>query len=225
MSYPSPYQPPQPNYSQFNYYQQDTLAPARRAAVLMFVLGALAIAGSFCCGGSVAMLPQLMQNPEFSSRMERIPGATEDVMRVGMIMLSVLSLVVGVVFIVLGMFVRRGSKVATIISMVLAILSILFCGVEIVSGLVMAASGGAEQAAGACMFTIPLALMILLTVWLLGAMKAADQAAGQQYAMQYWQYAQQQQLYGQPPQQYPTQPPPPPPPQSGDPGAPPPGQV
>jgi hypothetical protein len=213
MSYPSPYQPPQPDYQSFNYYQQDFLAPARRAAILMFVIGGLGVAGAFCCGGSVLLLPQLMQTPEFAAQMERVPGATQDTMRLGMIVLAAMSFVAGLVFIILGAFVRRGSKGASIIAVVLAILSILFIGGNIVSALVMAANGPPQQIAGACVFTIPLALMILLTVWLFGAIKASDQAAGQRYAMQYWQYAQQQQMYGQ----YNQQAPPPPPPAGSSP--------
>ena len=64
---------------------------------------------------------------------------------------------------------------------------------------VLLRTGGSPQALGAvCMLTVVLALLVLQVVWLFGAIKASDQAAHQQYAMQYWQYAQQQQGYAQP---------------------------
>jgi hypothetical protein len=59
---------------------------------------------------------------------------------------------------------------------------------------------------------IPFALLVLLMVWLVGALKVSDHAASQRYAMQYWQYAQQQQMYAQQPGTYPQQQPPPYPP-------------
>jgi len=67
MSYQSPYQPPQTNYPNFDYYQPDALAPARRAGLLMYVMGALLILSSLCCGGVGAMLPQVIARSRIRS--------------------------------------------------------------------------------------------------------------------------------------------------------------
>ena len=220
MSYPSPYQPPTPQYSQYNYYQPDVLGPARRASVLMFVTGGLLIASSLCCGVFAAMLPQLMQQPEFSAQMRTVPGVTQEQMQLGAMIGGGLAVVGGLVVIVLGVFVRRGSKGAAITSMVLAVLALLYLvGTTITSMAMGRISLSGANALGVCFLVLPMALLALLIVWLIGAMRSADHVTAARYAQQYWQYAQQQQAYGQ--QQYPY---PYPPAQAGGPGIPPPQQ-
>src|SRR5687767_9656379 len=113
MTYQPPYQPPQGGYPNFDYYYQqppDPLAPARRAATMLFVVGAVTILSSFCCIGGSVMLPQLMNNPEFALRMRNVPGITLEQMRLGSMILGVGSLLFGITCIILGVFVRRASK-------------------------------------------------------------------------------------------------------------------
>ena len=225
MTYQPPYppsQPPQPppgQAPQFDYYYQqqpDYLGPARKAATLLFVLGAFSIIGSFCCIGASFSVQRLMQMPEFSQKMSEVPGMTAEMLRAVTLIAGVGSLIFGVLYIILGVFVRRGSKAATITAMVLTSLATLILLLQIV-GQVLTGQVGGEAVLGVCVEVLALALFVLLIVWLVGAMRAADHIAAQKYAMDYWRYAQQQQGFHPqpqqppPPPQFPPQQPPPPP--------------
>lgn len=228
MSYPSPYQPPTPQpYPTFDYYQPDLLAPARRASVLMFVLGGLAVASALCCAGVGAMLPRMMgENPAAFAEFRRLPNVTPETMQAVLVVMSAVVLLVGVAYLVLGAFVRAGRRGAIITSIVLSILAILLLGLNVATGLMQSFSRP-QTAVGVVLLAVPLALLLLLVRWLLRAARAPDAALTQQYAAQYWQYQQQQAYaqqygYGQPPPPpgtygYPR--PQPPPPQAPQPGA------
>jgi hypothetical protein len=222
MSYPSPYQPPpQQSYPNFNFYQPDLLAPARKASMLMFLVGGLTLLSSLCCAGVGSALPRLMaERPEAFEEIQRIPNMTPELAQVFMFVLGGLAFVLGVAFLVLGAFVRRGGKGAITTAIVLSILLALLTMLQAIQPLMQIGSlKGPQLLATACFIIVPLVLLLVLIAWLFQAFRAADQIAAQRYAMQYYQYAQQQQAYA--PQQgqygYPppagTPPPPPAPPQ------------
>ena len=218
--YPSPYQPPGQQYPMsFDYYQPaDALAPARAAAVMLFVLGGAMVLGAFCCAGTGAMVPQMMaQNPEaFADLNRQFPQITPDMMRLILLAAAAVVFVVSVAMIVLGVFVRRGSKVAVVIAIVLAILALLYFVLSTVVSLVTGATGGGSPAAAVCMTGVLVGVCAVLLWMLFRALPACDRARAMQdqYNQQYWQYAYQQQMYGQQqPPGAPAQPPVPPPPQ------------
>src|SRR5687768_16291998 len=210
-----PYQPPSAGYPSFDYYYQqqpDFLAPARRAATMLYVIGALALLSSFCCIGAGSMLPRLMQNPDFAGRMQAIPGITPEMMRLATFTIGGGALVFGVVLIVLGTFVARGGKGAASAALVLAIQAAMFLLLNLVQPIIMRGRA-ADVVVSPCILVFPLALMLTLIAWLITAINASDQAMAARYA-QYWQqYAQQGRMPSDnqalPP---PQQPPPPPPP-------------
>jgi hypothetical protein len=245
----SPYQPPYPpppggNYpTGFDYYQppqSDPLTPARRASTTMYVVGGLMLLGAMCFGGIVALLPELMQNPQFSKAMSQTPGATPEMIKMALIGATVIAAIVGVATIVLAAFVRRGGLGSIITSMVLATLVALFLARELAGMFVRGRQlPQAELCLTSCMFIVPLALLLVLLVFLIQAAKSAGRvkAIREQYTQQYWQYAYQQQAYQQqaqnpvhhpPPLQPPTRPEspiypppsPPPPPERGGPSDP-----
>jgi len=217
-------QTPQPN---FNYYQpaypapQDPLAPARRASILMYILGGLVLLGGGCCIGVGILLPSLIeQQPELGAAISNVPGATEQLVQVAFVVFGILTLFLGVAQIILARFVSRGGKGAVITSIIVSILMGLFLLFGVVQNAFNSAQKPAERGMGVCMMCVPLAMLALLIVWLFQAFAAAGRVANiqQQYAQQYWQYYQRQQQYGggpyQPPGQFPPQmqsPPPPPP--------------
>ena len=236
--YPSPYTPPPvpPNYGyDFNYYQPpDVLGPARRASVIMFVVGGLLALGGLCCGavGAVVPLDQVMsQNPALAGR----PGVTPELMKVAVIVMGVLALLFGVALLVLGYFVRGGGMGAVVTSIVLVGIAVLLGGLMVVSALFELGStgGGPQLFAGMCIYILPLALLVALLVQLIAAARMAPRVAlakGQQQQL-LWQYQQQQQMYQagytappppQPPPPYPPMPPSAPPddPSRGDPHGP-----
>jgi len=233
--YPPPYnQPPvQPNYGyDFSYYQSadDQLGPARRAGVMMFVIGGLLALGGLCCGigGAFAPLDEVIaQNPALASA----PGVTPDMLKFAIIIMGVLGVIFGIVMIVLGYFVRGGGMVPIVIAIVLVALATLFTLINLASTAVQMRGGGPELLGGLCVTVVPLVMLLILLTMLIQAAKAAPRIAmmKSQYQQQLWQYQQQQQMYQagyiappmpqtqQPGQQmYPPMPPPVPPPPPSD---------
>ena len=258
---PSPYQPPSPQQyppATFDYYQPagapDVLGPNKRAAVMMFIVAAVTLIGALCCAGAGAMLPQLLaQNPGASADLEAQmpPGMSMDMLRVTLVVAAVLVLLLAVAFVVLGVFVRKGSKVAVVLSIVLAIVVLLYLLLNAAVSMVQQRGAPGQAAATVCMMAVPIGMLALLVFLLFGALRAsgAAQALREQQMQQYWQYAYAQQMYAQQQQQAqqmqrmqmqqgqqpaqgprpggaeayaPSPPPPPPPPPAGGSDAPPP---
>jgi hypothetical protein len=218
--FPPPYSPP-PDPNVYSYYQPgpDLLAPARRASMLMFVMGALLGLGAVCCIGGGYMLPRFMtEQPELFSKMQLPPGATTERLQREAIISGIMSFVFCVAMVVLGIFVRRGGTGSAVIASVTTCILILILLLNVFSGLLQARGGPPELFAGVCMLLLPLAALGLLLVWLIQAARAAPRIRlmQQQYASQMWQYQQQATAsasYGgqtqfQPPQPAPQSPPP-----------------
>ncbi len=240
--YPQPpyVPPPQPDYGyDFRYYQpqqQDPLTPARRAGLMMFVLGGLIILPSFCCGAMGLALPALMaQQPGVFSEMSAA-GLTPEAIQVTLVVAAGVALFAGVIMIVLGRFVRSGAMGAIVTAIVLATLLALYLLLNTVGILVISGMPPAQRVLGMVISVLGLGLIGLLIVWLIQAAKSAPRIGmmKSQYQQQLWQYQQQQQMYqagylGPPPSQagYETPTPPPPPsaslpddPSRGDPNGP-----
>jgi hypothetical protein len=218
-NYPSPYTPPGPQLPMnFDYYQpqDDVMGPARRAGFLLFLLAGFALVGALGCGAAGAMFPQLIQErPDMLDRLQRIPEMTPGLIRTMFFVGAGIMLIVGVAQVILGIFVRRASKAAVIVAMILAIVAILWLLLNVLTAL-RSVAGDPSAALGVCIAAIPLSLYALLLVWLIGALKSAGamQTIRDQYAAQYWQHAYQQQMYQQQTGAYPPQPPQEPPPTS-----------
>jgi hypothetical protein len=205
-------QPPYPPYpDHFQYYQptEDPLAPARRASMLMYVIGVLMLLGGFCFIGIGAALPSMLQqHPELEQQLSAMGKFPIGVIRTGIIALGAISLLLAIALVVLARFVGGGSFGATITAIVLSALVVIYFLVSTVVGI---AVGGPQNVGGVCVMLVPTVLFSLLLVWLIQAARNTSRVAQmrQQHAHQYWQYYQQQQAYGQGP----YTPPPPPPPQ------------
>ncbi|HEY1628484.1 MAG TPA: hypothetical protein VGF52_01425 [Tepidisphaeraceae bacterium] len=217
--YPSPYNTPYPGNFGFDP-AAGLLAPARRAAILMFVLGGLSLACGVCVGSVIKFAPldQMIQERHF-----QIPDSAnlgmppEQIIRIFLGTMAVLALVKAIVTIILAIFVRRGgigSIVTSIVLCVLALLGILF---ELAGSGVQAARGTPGQIPVMATFLAALALYGLLMVWLVQAAKAAPSVRAMRTQSQLWQMQQQQQMYNQ--AGYAPPPPPPPPPQTPPPAA------
>jgi hypothetical protein len=237
----SPYNPPpqqqqQPNLG-FDYYQpgvaaaQDPLAPARRASVLMFIIGGLVL----LCGGCLALSGQLVSvaqfPPEQAQVIQQFESQYKTSFQSAMIAFGVILLVLGLAYVLLGVFVRRGGMGSAVTSIVLTSLVSIFLLLEILSAFI-GPMAGPQAMAGACVFALALGAFVLLLGWLAQAVKASRYvaAARQHYQAQYLQYYQQQQAYSQGAYGYPAQQAPPAggynygyPPGAGS-GPPPPGQ-
>lgn len=224
-SYPSPYQyPPGYGYDPM----QAALAPARRAGVMMIVLGSLMLTGGLCCSSAFLVPPE-----QIAPQLQQISEQTGQEVTIEQVRLQIAITIavlagLGLPMIILGILVRSGGSGRLIAAIILTTILILLGLVSIVSGLL--SGQRPEQIIGsACIGLVPMLLFGLQLTWLIQALRsgARMQAMQSQYQQQYWQYAQQQQqqMYGQVPPpspnvQTPTSPPPPP--QQGERNEPPP---
>jgi hypothetical protein len=194
-SYPMPYQTPA-GYSYDPFGQH--LGPARRAGILMIILGALVAVYAACNAIAMFAVPadQLMRNnPMMTKEAAQI---SPDVLKTTGVIVSVLILLVGLAKIILGVFVRRNSGGAIVGGLILTALVTVVVGLFAVT---FAFAGLAAPPAFvvSCLLFIPLALLVLELVWLVQAMRAGTQirAMQAQYHAQFHQYQQQQQAYAQ----------------------------
>lgn len=190
-----PHQPYQPNYYGYGDTPggDDPLVPARRASILMYVLGGLTLLGGLCCGGVGIMLPNVMsQRPDLFSQAELPPEATPGLIQGVFLVLAGLVLLCGIAYIVLGFFVGKGGKAAIITSMVLTVPVVLYLVVNLIASVTLGARAGrADSLGGACVSIVPLVLFVLLFVWLVQAVKNVSRVQAQAaYGQQYWQYGQ-----------------------------------
>jgi len=199
--YPPQYPQPQGqgpiNYSNMalgpNPYA-NPLAAAKRAGVLQIVLASLAMLFGMCAGGSLMVVtPEMMAQsgqklpPGFSIEMLRIVGA---------ILLGMGAL--GALMLILGIFVVKASKGATIASIIIACLGMAYFIFETIYQL-------SQGSGGALVDLVLVAIIAWLVVWLFQAVGGINKHRIAQF--QYAQYYQQQQQQpGAIPTQYPNQP-------------------
>jgi hypothetical protein len=238
--YPPPYSPMQPPYGGYPAppppSPDELLAPARRAGVMMTVVGALFVLCGLGMGAIswMARQQEFLSGPEFAQAREQFRQAE---MQSGLpietmlLIMGVIPLAVGALFGGLGFFVRGGGFGAVVTGIVASSGVLLLLGLMIL-GTLVAAAANPSNIAGVCVYVVPFAIVLLLLVWLIQAARAASRvaAARQQYQAQVWQYQQYQQAYLQQSQSQPQQPgmgyhyppPPAPPAPAPPPAAPPP---
>lgn len=204
--YPSPY-PPAP-YAQppidFSTYQPagDLLGPARRAGTLVIVLGALvAMLGVCDLGRALFVGADEIAQQQAQLNSMGLPQSPLDpkMIRVTAGVCAGLTLLVGLALAVDGVYVRRGSSIATTLGLVMVgALGLLVCLFILLFA--VGAFMAPPLAAVSCVMTVPLGLLIWAFVWLLAAARQGPRlaAAQQQYAAQYYHLQQQQHVYAQP---------------------------
>lgn len=227
--YPPPYQQqPYPNQGPFDFYRQaaNPLGPARRASVLMFVLGGLGLlCGALITLSGLVLTPEMIAQSPNSAQFHEFETQFSGIsIRAFMIAMGVFCLLPSILYAVMGFFVRSGKMVSVVLSTVLSGITLLLVLFLLLSVFVNGAKNPTAIPAGLCMTVIPLVLCIVLLVTLIQAIRAAPTvaAAQQQFQNQYWQSMQQQQAaqlgygYGMPQAGYgygappPMQPPAPP---------------
>ncbi len=136
--------------------------------------------------------------------------------------IAVLGVSFGASLIIVGLFVRRGSRAASITAVVLCVPAALFFLCNLGSIFAQAAGNPAKMVIGLCVTFGPFVMLVLACVWLIQGLGQLSRAsvAQQQYQMQMWQHQQQQATFQQPPppvtndpwqRGYGMTPPPPPP--------------
>jgi hypothetical protein len=193
-----PQQYPPPSYPQANPYApvDDPRAPAKRAGILMIVLGALTL----LCGACLGIASWGLSLPEAASRMTpeqaRKMQMIEEQLHISpsalLAGMAIVALVMSVVYIVMGVITRNGGFVSVVSSIVLVSITIAIAAFLGLSSVLQA------ELVSACVCGIGVALFVLLLVWLIQAARAAGKITSmqQQYQQQYAQYQQMQQQYG-----------------------------
>jgi hypothetical protein len=198
--YPSPYSPPpypqNPGY--YNPYGFDPRRPAKRAGLLMIIVGAIAICFAACMAGVGQMLRTVTLPPELAAQMQQweAKGISPEMVFTSM---AVAFLIYAVLQIVLGFFVRTGRTFPIIFSLTGTSIVLVIFGLFVFTGAVNALTHASPQMlAGFAIWLVPLALLVLQLVWLFAALRARSHVAlaQQQYQAQYWQYQQNMQAYG-----------------------------
>ena len=218
--YPPPYQPPQgPLGYQYHQPGADARGPARRASVMLWVMGALFSLCGLCTSSVFWVLPidQIVAQAKghMSSQQINQLGSIDlaQMMRIGYTVVGLTGLLFGVMFITTAFFVHQGRRGGIITAMVFCILLDMLCALLVVAFLAGAASGAPANLVLALLCFVVGGAALPTIVWLIQALRASGLIAQQQWQLQYWQSQQQQSPaygYGTPPPP-PAQPPPPPP--------------
>jgi len=200
--YPSPYAPP-PYSGGFDYYSAgggDPRPPFRRAGILLIVLGAMALLFGFCVGTVFLVVPLEQFQAQGALPPELLNGTPLEMFRAAIFVMAGVIAFVGIVLIVLGIFVMRGSRGATIGGIIVCGLAALFGALQFINGVaIVATHPSAQFMGGACLAAVPLALEALAILWLAQALRSGKQMqmSQQQYLAQMWQMQQQQQAQNQ----------------------------
>jgi hypothetical protein len=220
---PSPYSQPPIGYQPYAPTTGDPMAPARYASILMIVLGILMLLLGGCMGIVGAMLPTILDKmpPEQVRVMQDLEANTHLSATALFVGLAIFLGVIALMYIVVGVFVRRGGLGSVITGIVLTVLTVLYLLLNAIGSLAQGPGG----TLGVCFSLLLLGLFGWLLVLLIQATRSASRMRNlqAQYQTQYMQYQQMMQQYGQPPGYgygYPAPPPPqaPMPPSSMPPG-------
>ncbi len=190
----------------------DARRPAKRAAVLMWIIGGILLAGGMCCGG-FASVPLDQWPAESQPQMQELQADLDFSVQALFAGMAMFVGIPGLALVILAFFVRGGGAGAVITGIVFTSLFALLIGAWVILGGLGLISGGGidgQELLGVCILALPGTLLVWQLVWLVGALRAAPavQAERMQHASQYWQYQQNQRTYG-------GYAPPPPPPSPG----------
>lgn len=177
MSQPPYPTPPQPYaYPPAHYYGIDPaaqlLAPARRAGILLFLVGAGALVFGGCFGVmAVALLsPEFASNPDMQKALADT-GVDMPTMRIVLFVMAGLIAGFAVVAGVLGFFVRRGTVGPLVTALIVSGLATALMLLWLIGGL---ASG---QIAALCVLALPAAVLIFLDITLIQALTRSGDVA------------------------------------------------
>lgn len=188
-AYPPPYG--------YTPYGPDPQAPARRAGMLMFVLGVLSMLGGVCLFGFGWAYPMDKLPPEQAQIFQQVEKESGIQVRQIFIAMGAILALPALLMLILGLFVRRGGLGSIVTSLVLVGLMILFGAMNLLMGILQTVRGMQGAASGLCIMIVPLALLVVLLVMLIQAARNAGQVrAGRQFTHPYWPQPYSQGLYG-----------------------------
>lgn len=192
-----PYQPPggPMGYAPAPGWNSPLLAAALRAAVMMWVLGALGLLFGFCMTtvALVAPLDMLMKQARQSIPQAQSLHLSDSelvhLLKLLYLGMGVVLLAGSIVLLILGFFVRRGKRGAIITGIVIFVGLTLFAAFSVLSGVIQAATGNSFMLLGALLWLVLGGVFGLTILWLVQALRAG--AATQQMQAYYTQLQQQ----------------------------------
>ena len=176
----------------------DLSKPARRAGVLMIVIGLLTVGLAIGLAGIGASVPRDQYPPDWQQQIARIES------ELGVSWGTMLKIAGGIVaapaalMVFLGFFVRRGSMTSAVLGVVLTSMMVLYLCSMLVRSIVVIAAGRAAGATALLVFCLAaLALLGVQIFWLAKAVINAGplKVFTQQHQAMEWQ--QQEQARGQ----------------------------
>ncbi len=207
-NYPSPYQPP---VQQYYGYPPDLGKPARRASVLMIILGTLTLLLGACMFGAAMVVPNDQWLPEIQPQIAKIEAESGTSVMTLIKIAGGIVATPGLILIVLGLFVRRGGLVPAVLGVVITALMLLYFAYTVLQAVLIGLQGNAVGAFIPLVFsTVATALFGLQMYWLAKAVVNAGPLRVFNQHQQAYAWQMQQQSYAQQ-QQYRMPPPPPPP--------------
>jgi hypothetical protein len=198
--YPNPYLGPQQPYGTTPYAPYpasfEPPRPEKRAGTLMILLGCLGMT----CGGLGLLLALNWEKvlalypPEMRSQLQAAATPRQILGQ------QIVTLLVALLFIVLGIFVRGGRRMAMVLGTILTGLMLLLCALAVVGSIVAMSTGNSLGGANICVAVVVGGVMLWQLLWLIGALRGGGGGAAARqlqaaYQAQYWQYLQQQQAY------------------------------
>lgn len=204
-SYPAPGYSPQYGFLPYYHATPDALlGPARRASLILFLLGGLLLLFTTCVGGSALFSTEEVLAKTIEDMRQVNPQAAEiytpQVLRTVQIAMAVVIGLVALTAIILGVVVRSGSRGSAITALVLVLLPSFVVGLMLLSTLF---AGPATFLTASALMLLPFILVVMAITSLIGAIRAAPQieaARRQMYAMHQHQQMQYQAYLQQPPQ-------------------------
>jgi hypothetical protein len=178
-------------------YPIDLLRPAKRAGLLMIIIGAVTVMLAMCMVGVGQLLKSMAVPPELAAQIQQLESKGITVGEYFAVVGGIF-LIFAIAEIVLGIFVRLGKTIAIILSMIGTSIVLILLALTILFAILGSLSqAGPQMIFGAILWFVPLVLLGLQLMWLIGASRGNSRVAlaQQQYQAQYWQYQQNMQAY------------------------------
>ena len=201
MTYLPPPQPPQQpppqgplGYSP--YPHRPSFGPAGRAAVVLWILGGIGSLCGVCFASATWIIPmdQIVTQLKQSLPQEQLKQLGNidlaQAARVFYTVAGILFLLTSIALITLGMFVRRGSRGATITALVVGIIIVGWCVLCVLVGIVQSITISPVLLGGVLIWLVVGSGMGLALYWLVQALRATA-AVRQQLQAQYLRFQQQ----------------------------------
>ncbi|HEY1684553.1 MAG TPA: hypothetical protein VGG19_07310 [Tepidisphaeraceae bacterium] len=151
----------------------DAQAPARRAAIMMYLLGILGFFGGIVIAIVGLALRDILSQPQFAE-VFRHAGISASALQLPIVIVGAVCCLGGVAMAIMGLFVKKGAVLALLASIGLTIIALFTTGVIFLASLLAARSqDDVTVASGVLILSVPVLLLVILFIWLMAALRNA----------------------------------------------------